>query len=136
MTPTSPATPEAAAEPLVLIVDDSEPNRRLVRDVLRADGLRTLEAATGGEAIALAAARLPDVILMDLRLTDMGGADATRALRETPSTARIPVVALSALPRADEWLEASGFAGYVEKPFDVRELPARVRDFSAHVTRG
>ena len=67
--------------PLVLIVDDNEKNRKLARDVLRAAGFQTLEAATGAEAIALAArARCPDVILMDLRLPDMDGTDVAREL--------------------------------------------------------
>ena len=61
-----------------LIVDDNERNRKLARDVLRAAGFRTLEAATGAEAIALATEHVPDVILMDLQLPDMDGAEATR----------------------------------------------------------
>ena len=67
--------------PLVLIVDDNEKNLKLARDVLRAAGFRTLEAETGAEGIALAAEHVPDVILMDLRLPDMDGADAARTLR-------------------------------------------------------
>ena len=68
--------------PLVLIVDDNAKNLKLARDVLRAAGFRTLEAATGAEAIALAAEHLPDVILMDLRLPDMDGTEAARDARE------------------------------------------------------
>ena len=82
-------------EPLVLIVDDNEKNLKLARDVLQAAGFRTLEAETGAEAIALAAEHLPDVILMDLRLPDMDGADAARALSGAAETAGIPVVALT-----------------------------------------
>ena len=77
-------------EPLVLIVDDNEKNLKLARDVLRAAGLRTLEAETGAEGIALAAEHLPDVILMDLRLPDMDGADAARALADDVRTAHHP----------------------------------------------
>jgi CheY-like chemotaxis protein len=61
-------------EPLVLIVDDSAVNLKLARDVLGAAGFRTLEAASAAEAIALTEAKLPDVILMDVRLPDMSGA--------------------------------------------------------------
>ena len=115
--------------PLVLIVDDNEKNRRLTRDVLGAAGFRTLEAASGAEGIALAAVHLPDVILMDLRLPDMDGTDAARALGEG-ATSGIPVVALSSLVLgADEQLRGAGFAGYLEKPFSVRELPDQVRGF-------
>ena len=126
MTARSPDPP--TEQPLVLIVDDNERNRKLTRDVLRATGFRTIEAGSGAEGIALAAERLPDVILMDLRLPDMDGADAARMLGEGARTARIPVVALSSAPFAgsDDWCLSAGFAGYVEKPFTVREFPALV----------
>jgi two-component system, cell cycle response regulator DivK len=116
--------------PLVLIVDDNEKNRKLAREVLRAAGLRTLEAATGGEAIALAAERRPDVILLDLRLPDMEGPDVARGLRDGAETGRIPVVAPSASPNAgsDRPL-AAGFDGYLQKPIDVRAFPEQVRGF-------
>ena len=121
-------TPEP---PLVLIVDDNGKNRKLAGDVLGAAGFRTLEAESGGAGLALAAERLPEVILMDLRLPDMDGADAARALRSAAPTAHIPVVALSALPltERDEWLLASGFAGYIEKPISVADFPEQVRRY-------
>lgn len=123
-----------AGEPkplLVLIVDDFEQNRKLARDVLRAAGFRTLEAASGGEAIALAGAHLPDVILMDLRLPDMDGTDAARKLGNDPQTAGIPVVALSAVPLTDSGgrLVAARFAGSLEKPISVGEFPDQVRRY-------
>jgi two-component system cell cycle response regulator DivK len=117
--------------PLVLIVDDNEKNLKLARDVLRAAGCRTLEAATGAAGIALAAEHLPDVVLMDLRLPDMDGTDAARKLFEETRTALIPVVALSAQPLAGgaDWILAAGFAGYLEKPFNVGEFPDQVRGY-------
>ena len=117
--------------PLVLIVDDNEKNLKLARDVLNAAGFRTLEAATGGAGIALAAEHLPDVVLMDLRLPDMDGTTAARELSETTRTALIPVVALSAQPLEghDDWILSAGFAGYLEKPFNVGEFPDQVRGF-------
>ena len=117
--------------PLVLIVDDNEKNLRLARDVLRAAGFETLDASTGAEGIALAAEHLPDVVLMDLRLPDMDGTDAARALASEGRTARIPVVALTAL-RLDhdaDWLTAAGFAGFLEKPISVAEFPEQVRGY-------
>jgi two-component system, cell cycle response regulator DivK len=114
--------------PLVLIVDDSEKNLKLARDVLRAAGFRTLEAATGAAGIALATEHLPDVVLMDLRLPDMSGTDATRRLSEGTRTALIPVVALSAQPlEGGDWILAAGFAGYLEKPLNIRDFPGQVR---------
>ena len=117
--------------PLVLIVDDNAKNLKLARDVLRAAGFRTLEAATGAEGISSAAEWLPDVVLLDLRLPDLGGTEVARRLRDDPRTARIPVVALSALPLGgdEDWLRAAGFAGYVEKPIDVSRFPNQVRRF-------
>ena len=119
--------------PLVLIVDDSARNRKLAGDVLRADGFRTLEAGTAAEAIALASEHLPDVILMDLRLPDLDGTVAARLLRDDPRTARIPVVAMTALPldARDDWLFDAGFAGYIVKPIDIDEFPDVVRRYCA-----
>jgi two-component system cell cycle response regulator DivK len=118
---------------LVLIVDDNEKNRKLVRDVLRAAGFATLEAETGGQGLTLAAERRPDVILMDLRLPDVDGVDVAQRLRSELQTASIPVVALSSLPleRGGEWLEAAGFAGWLEKPIRVRDFPDQVRRYCA-----
>ena len=118
----------ATERPLVLIVEDNEQNRKLARDVLRASGFATLEAATGAEGIALAAEHLPDVILMDLGLPDMDGTDVARQLGDEAKTARIPVVVLSALPLEGDgdWYLAAGFAGYLEKPISVGEFPGQV----------
>ena len=117
--------------PLVLIVDDNEKNVKLARDVLRAAGFRTLEAANGAEGMALADEHLPSVILMDLRLPDMDGADAARKLANGPRTSAIPVVALSALALEGgvAWLLANGFAGHLEKPIDIQEFPHQVRQY-------
>jgi two-component system, cell cycle response regulator DivK len=111
----------------VLIVDDNEKNLKLARDVLRAAGFRTFDAATGAQAIKLAAEHVPDLVLLDLRLPDMNGVDVARELTG------IPVVALSALRLSgdDGGLHAAGFAGYLEKPIDVRAFPDQVRSFCA-----
>ena len=135
MTPPSPdADARGSAEtrrPLVLIVDDNEKNLKLARDVLRAAGFGTLEAANGAEGIALAGEHLPDVILMDLRLPDMDGTDAAQRLGDEARTASIPVVALSSLPLegGGDWLRAAGFAGWLEKPISVGEFPDQVRRY-------
>lgn len=119
--------------PLVLIVDDNDRNRKLARDVLRLAGLRTLDAVSAAEAIALASAHLPDVILMDLRLPDMDGTQATQMLRADPQTRSIPVVALTALPLddSDDWFVRAGFAGYLVKPIDTDAFPDLVRRYCA-----
>lgn len=134
MTSPSPQAPDRgrlADAPLVLIVDDHETNRKLARDVLRAAGLRTLEASRGDEAISVATTQAPDVILLDLRLPDMNGTDVARELRSGRGTGAIPVVALSASAYAwsSERLLAAGFDGYLQKPIDVRAFPEQVRGF-------
>ncbi|MGN6799949.1 MAG: response regulator [Gaiellaceae bacterium] len=111
---------------LVLIVDDDERNARLARDVLEQAGMRTITAATAEAGISHACADQPDVILMDLRLPDLDGAEAARRLAADPATAAIPVVALSAIRAGDSSLE-SAFAGYLEKPIDVPSFPEAVR---------
>ena len=122
--------------PLVLIVEDNEKNRKLATAVLSAAGFETLEAGTGSEGLALAAERAPDVILMDLRLPDMDGTEAARTLQDDERTARIPVVAMSALPLEgrDEWLVAAGFAGSLEKPIRVDTFADEVRRFCVDET--
>jgi two-component system cell cycle response regulator DivK len=117
--------------PLVLIVDDDERNVRLARDVLERDGLRTLSAYTGVEAVDLARAHRPDLVLLDLRLPDLDGLEVRRRLAADARIAAVPVVGWSALPEHDvhDWLAGSGFAGYLEKPVDVLTLPRTIRGF-------
>jgi len=135
VTSTSPGAPAGRRahtdRPLVLIVDDNEQNLKLARDVLRVAGFRTLEAASGAECIALASEQLPDVVLLDLRLPDMHGTDVARDLRGRARTARITLVALSALPLEGDshWLLAAGFAGSLEKPISVAQFPDQVRRY-------
>ena len=131
--PGAPAGRRDTQCPLVLIVDDNEKNLKLSRDVLRAAGFRTLEAACGADGIEIADEHLPDVILMDVRLPDMDGTDAARRLAGGARTARIPVVALTALrlEGAGDRLLAAGFAGCLEKPISIREFPEQVRRFCA-----
>jgi two-component system cell cycle response regulator DivK len=132
-------SPSPAVEgPLVLIVDDNDRNRKLARDVLGAASFRTLEAASGAEAIALAGEHLPDVILMDIRLPDMDGSDAARTLAAQERTSSIPVIAVSSLSveHGGDWFQAAGFAGCLEKPINVSAFPEQVRRFSAMPGRG
>jgi two-component system, OmpR family, KDP operon response regulator KdpE len=113
--------------PFTLLVIDDEPQiRRVVRHALEADGARVLEAATGRDGIDLAAAARPDLIVLDLGLPDMPGADVCRDLRGW-STA--PILVLSARHTDDEKaaLLDLGADDYVTKPFSTRELQARIR---------
>src|SRR5262245_14786135 len=120
-----------ADDPLVLIVDDNEKNLKLARDVLQAAGLRTREATTGDEAIAIATDHRPDIVLLDLRLPDMNGTEVASQLRREPLTGGIPIVALSASTYAwsRDRLAGAGFDAYLQKPIDVRAFPEQVRSY-------
>ena len=114
---------------LILVVDDNDKNLRLATEVLRVNGFRTLEASTAREALTLAAQQLPNVILMDVRLPDMSGVEAVRRLKADPSTATIPVIALTAFAMEGqrEWLLDAGFDDYIAKPIDIHTFPEAVR---------
>jgi CheY-like chemotaxis protein len=116
---------------LILIVEDNEKNLKLVRDLLRVKGYRTLEAETAERGIALAAEHRPDLILMDVQLPGMDGLTALGHLKAEPSTAAIPVVALTAFAMTEdrERFLGAGFDGYLVKPISVRDLPEQVRQF-------
>ena len=114
---------------LVLIVDDNELNLKLLRDVLRFEGYRTVQATTAASALALAADQPPDVVLMDIGLPDQSGLEALRGLRADPATRTTPVLAVtaSAMVGDRERFIAAGFDDYLAKPIRTRELVERVR---------
>jgi two-component system cell cycle response regulator DivK len=113
---------------VVLIIEDNERNLKLARDVLGHAGFATLDAATAEDGLALAVTGNPGVVLMDVQLPDMDGVQALRRLRSDPTTAGIPVIAVTAfaMPADRERFLAAGFDDYLEKPLDIRELPRRV----------
>lgn len=119
------------AHELILIVEDDEKSLKLARDVLRFGGFRTTEATNAADGIAVAEAKLPAVILMDIQLPDMDGVAALRQIRERPATATIPVVALTAFAmRADRLrLLDAGFDGYLVKPINIKQFPDQVRQY-------
>ena len=118
----------------ILVVEDHPRNMKLVRDLLQATGYRTLEAATAGEALALATAHQPALVLMDIRLPDMDGVAALRRLRADVRTASIPVLAVTAqaMKGDAEHFTDAGFDGYLSKPIDVDELLATVAQHMAY----
>ena len=121
----------------ILVVEDNEKNMKLFRDVLNAKGYETLEATTGEEAVALTAEHVPDLVLMDIRLPDIGGVEALARLRGDARTASIPVLALTAQAMhgdRERFLEA-GFDGYLSKPVNIVELVGAVNHHCAGVRR-
>src|SRR5512143_83847 len=112
----------------ILVVEDNEKNKKLLRDVLRATGYRTLEASTGDEALTLATEYRPALVLMDVRLPDMDGVEALNRLRMDERTGSIPVIAVTAqaMKGDRERFKEAGFDGYLSKPIDIDALLATV----------
>lgn len=118
-------------EPRVLIVEDNEANLHLMQEVLKPLGYEILVASDGEEGVRLARERLPDLIVMDIQLPKMDGLTATRLIKSTPETCRIPVIAVTAhaLLRDKENAQKAGCNDYVTKPLNTRLFREKVRGF-------
>ena len=123
---------------LILIVEDNEKNLKLVRDVLRFSKYETLEAISAELGIKLAADHQPDLVLMDIQLPGIDGVTALSRLRADPTTAAIPVAALTAFAMKDEQarLLQAGFDGYLVKPISVKAFPGQIAELLAQGRRG
>ncbi len=117
--------------PRILVVEDHPLNLKLVRDVLGFAGYEVLEASTGEDGLRVAREHDLDLVLMDLQLPGIDGAETMRRLRTEGLGSSVPVVALTALAMAEDRARAAaaGFDGYVEKPIDVRAFPAEIASF-------
>jgi two-component system cell cycle response regulator DivK len=124
--PVEPASPTGQT---VLLVEDNEDNRIIYSTVLRHLGYEVVEALDGLRAIELARSVRPDIILMDISIPELDGWEATRILRQDPTTKDIPIVALTAHALADdrERATALGFTSYLAKPVEPRAVVAEVR---------
>ena len=109
---------------LVLIVEDNEKNRRLVRDVLQFKGYQTIETETGEEGVELARSRQPALVLMDIQLPGIDGITALKRLREDPTTRAMKVMAVtaSAMTQDRQNILNAGFDGYQSKPINVKSF--------------
>ena len=117
------------ANELILIVEDNEKNRKLVRDVLTFTGYRLAEAETGEDGVRLAKELRPDLILMDIQLPGINGITALGQIRDDPTIGRTPVIAVtaSAMTHDRQKIMAAGFNGYQSKPINVKDFLAAVR---------
>ena len=109
---------------LILIIEDHEKNRKLVRDVLEVKGFKTVESETAEDGIKLAIEKSPDLILMDIQLPGIDGITALKRLKEDPQTQNIPVIAVtaSAMTYNRVTMLAEGFDGYQTKPISVKDF--------------
>lgn len=121
----------------VLLVEDTEDNRMMMRRLLELSGYRVFEAVNGVEAVKVAERETPNIILMDLSLPIIDGLAATRRIRQMPQMADVPIIAVSAHDTADFHAEAlaAGCDAYVTKPIDYNELEDLIFDLTAKQTR-
>lgn len=114
----------------ILVVEDNEANLRLVRFVLERGGHGVMHAASGEDGVRMAQEAQPDLVLVDIQLPGMDGLDATRLLKQDPSTAHIPVIALTAhaMKGDAERMRLAGCDSYLAKPFHYPDLLRAIDD--------
>ena len=117
----------------ILVVEDQEDSRRILRDLLGNAGFELIEAESGEDALSAVMARRPDLILMDIQLPAMDGYEAARRIRSNPEMKELPIIAVTAYASAgdDAKALAAGCNAYVTKPFSPRALLAKVREYLA-----
>ncbi len=115
----------------ILVVEDHEDNRRILRDLLTSVGYEIIEAVTGEEGVASAETGHPDLILMDIQLPGIDGYEATRRVRAHPDLRQVPIIAVTsyALSGDDVKAREAGCTDYVPKPFSPRALLAKIRQY-------
>jgi len=114
----------------ILVIEDTEDNRRILRDLLSAAGYDVIEANDGATGVAMASDRIPDLILMDIQIPILDGYEATRRIKAGPSTRHIPIIAVTsyALVGDEAKTREAGCDDYVAKPFSPRQIIAKVRE--------
>jgi two-component system cell cycle response regulator DivK len=115
----------------ILVVEDTEDNRQIIRDLLTSAGYEMIEAVNGEEGVAKAAEHRPDLILMDIQLPVIDGYEATRRIKAQPELKHIPIIAVTsyALSGDEAKTREAGCDAYVAKPFSPRQLLAKIREF-------
>jgi two-component system cell cycle response regulator DivK len=115
----------------ILVVEDHEDNRKILRDLLKSVGYEVIEALTAEEGIAAAETYLPALILMDIQLPDFDGYEATRRIKANPTLGTIPIIAVTSYALDGDDIKAyeAGCEAYVSKPFSPRVLLAKIREF-------
>jgi len=115
----------------ILVIEDTEDNRQIIRDLLTSFDYELIEAVDGAEGVAMAQSHVPDLILMDIQLPVIDGYEATRRIHAIPELARVPILAVTsyALSGDEAKTREAGCDGYVAKPFSPRQLLAKIREF-------
>ncbi len=115
----------------ILVIEDQEDNRQILRDLLTSADFEVIEAADGEAGVAAAVAHRPDLILMDIQLPILDGYEATRRIKADAVLRAIPVIAVTshALSGDAEKARAAGCDAYIAKPYSPRQLLAKVREY-------
>ena len=115
----------------ILVVEDQEDNRRIIRDLLASAGYELIEAMDGEAGVRLAETERPDLILMDIQLPVLDGHEATRRIKSNPELSAIPLIVVTSYALSGDDVKATeaGSDAYVAKPFSPRQLLAKIREF-------
>ncbi len=115
----------------ILVVEDQEDNRQIIRDMLSATDYQITEAENGEEALAAVTKQRPDLILMDIQMPILDGYEATRRIKADPGLRSIPIIAITsyALSGDEHKARAAGCDDYVPKPYSPRQLLAKIRQY-------
>ena len=116
---------------LILVVEDQEDNRRILRDLLMNSGYDVIEATNGEEGVSSAEINRPDLILMDIQLPGIDGYEATRQIKANPDLQKIPIIVVTSYALSGDDVKAfeAGCDAYVSKPFSPRELLAKIHEY-------
>ncbi len=120
----------------ILVVEDQEDNRRILRDLLTNSGFEVVEAVTGTDGVSMVETHQPHLILMDIQLPGIDGYEATRRIKSNPDFQNIPIIVVTsyALSGDDKKAFEAGCDAYVTKPFSPRDLLAKIREFLPQAT--
>ena len=115
----------------ILVVENQEDNRQIIRDMLAGTGYEITEAEDGEHALTAVAKQRPDLILMGIQLPIMDGYEVTRQIKANPATGSIPIIAITshALDGEEQTARAAGCDGYVPEPYSPRQLLAKIRQY-------
>ncbi len=115
----------------ILVIEDNEDNRRIMRDLLTSGGYEVIEAVTGEEGVTAAEAYRPDLILMDVQLPGMDGYEATERIKANHSLQKVPIIMVTSYALSGDDVKAfeAGCDDYVSKPFSPRKLLAKIREY-------
>jgi two-component system cell cycle response regulator DivK len=113
----------------ILVVEDQEDNRQIIRDMLTFIDYEIVEAESGEEALAAVAKQRPDLILMDIQLPGMDGYETTRRIKADPALQSITIIAVTSYALSGEEARAAGCDEYIPKPYSPRQLLAKIRQY-------